>query len=398
MSKIMSINAGSSSLKYQLLDMPSEQVITRGVIERIGLDDGIFSISINDEKIKEIREIKTHSDAVRILLENLKKYKVVEDFNEIAGIAHRVVHGGERFVDSVIIDDEVIKGIEAVSDLAPLHNPVNLIGIKAFMEVLPEAPAVAVFDTAFHQTMKAEAFIYPTPYEWYEKYGVRRYGFHGTSHKYVVERTAEILGKRKEDLNIITAHIGNGVSLCAVEKGKSVDTTMGMTPLGGVAMGTRSGDIDPAIIEFIAEKEQRSIHEVINILNKESGLLGISGISSDGRDIRKGINEGNERCILAQRVQAKRITYFIAAYFTYMGGADAIVFTAGVGENDSAMRQVVCDGLKALGVELDYKVNDATHDEQLISTSHSKIKVLVVPTNEELMMAKDTYRLIREKK
>lgn len=395
MSKIMSINAGSSSLKFQLLNMPEETIITKGVVERIGLEDGVFNMKLNGEKIEVVQEIKDHSQAVRILLDKLKEYKVVKDFSEISGVAHRVVHGGEKFAESVIITDEVIKAIEEVSDLAPLHNPVNLVGIKAFQEILPEAVAVAIFDTAFHQTMKPEAFIYPTPYEWYEKYGVRRYGFHGTSHKYVVERTAEILGKPKEELNIVTAHIGNGVSLCAVEKGKSVDTTMGMTPLAGIAMGTRSGDIDPAIIEYIAEKEERSIHGVINKLNKESGLLGISGVSSDGRDIRNGINNGNERCLLAHRVQVKRIIYFIAAYFTYMGGADAIVFTAGIGENDTGVRQSICDGLTALGVEIDYDLNEKIHgDEAELSTENSKIKVMVVPTNEELMMAKDTYRLI----
>lgn len=394
MKKIIAINAGSSSLKYQLIKMPEETVITKGVIERIGLENAAFNMKIDGKKIKEVHEINNHSDAVRILLDKLKEFKAVEEFDEIAGIAHRVVHGGEKFVDSVIIDEEVIKAIDDVSDLAPLHNPVNLIGINAFKEVLPDTPAVAVFDTAFHQTMEPEAFIYPTPYEWYENYGVRRYGFHGTSHKYVVERTAAILGKPKEELNIITAHIGNGVSLCAVKGGKSVDTTMGMTPLAGIAMGTRSGDIDPAIIEYIADKEQRSIAGVINILNKESGLLGISGSSSDGRDIKKGIDNGDERCLLAHRVQAKRITYFIAAYFTYMGGADAIVFTAGIGENDAFVRQSVCDGLKALGVELNYELNDTTHDEAEISTPESRIKVMVVPTNEELMMAKDTFRLI----
>lgn len=395
MSKIMSINAGSSSLKFQLLDMPGEAVITKGVVERIGLEDGVFNITIDGEKVSEVHEIANHSVAVKILLDKMVEFKVVASYDEIDGIAHRVVHGGEKFVDSVIINDEVISAIDEVSDLAPLHNPVNLIGIKAFKEVLPDTPAVAVFDTAFHQTMKPEAFIYPTPYEWYEKYGVRRYGFHGTSHKYVVGRTAEILGKTPEELNMVTAHIGNGVSLCAVEKGKSVDTTMGMTPLAGIAMGTRSGDIDPAIIEYIADKEDRNIHGVIKKLNKESGLLGISGVSSDGRDIRKGISEGNERCKLAHRVQAKRISYFCAAYFAYMGGADAIVFTAGIGENDTGVRKSVCDGLKALGVEIDYDLNAKTFGEEtVISTPESKIKVLVVPTNEELMMAKDTYRLI----
>lgn len=397
MVKIMSINAGSSSLKYQLLSMPDEQVITKGVVERIGLDNAVFNMTIDDKKVREVLEIKDHKEAVQILLDQLIKNEVVADYKEIAGIAHRVVHGGERFVDSVLINDEVIKGIEAVSDLAPLHNPVNLIGIEAFRKLLPDVPAVAVFDTAFHQTMEPEAYLYPTPYEWYEKYGVRRYGFHGTSHKYVVERASEILGKDKSKINMITAHIGNGASLCAVKKGKSLDTTMGMTPLGGIAMGTRSGDIDPAIIQFIADKEERSIHGVIKKLNKESGLLGISGISSDGRDIKKGMDEGNERCILAHRVQAKRIIYFMAAYFTYLGGAEAIVFTAGIGENDSTVRESVCDGLKALGVEIDYDLNNKTHGEEAeISTPNSKIKVLVVPTNEELMMAKDTYRLINQ--
>ncbi len=396
MSKIMSINAGSSSLKFQLLNMPEETVITKGIVERIGLDDSIFSMSLNGEKIKIVQNIKDHSEAVKLLLNKLKEYSVVKEFDEIVGIAHRVVHGGERFVDSVIINEDVIGHIEEMSDLAPLHNPVNIVGIRAFKEALPAAVAVAVFDTAFHQTMKPEAFIYPTPYVWYEKYGVRRYGFHGTSHKYVAERAAVLIGKPKEELNIISAHIGNGVSLCAIEKGKSVDTTMGMTPLAGIAMGTRSGDIDPAIIEFIGEKESLTVKEVINKLNKESGLLGISGISSDGRDIERGIKEGNERCILAHRVQAKRITYFVAAYFTYMGGADGIVFTAGIGENDALMRQSVCDGLKALGVEIDYDLNNRTRDEATISTDASSIKVMVIPTNEELMMAKDTYRLLNQ--
>ncbi len=394
MAKIMSINAGSSSLKFQLLDMPEETVITKGLVERIGLDDAIFSMSVEDGKVEKVLDIPTHSDAVRILLENLVENKVVESFDEITGVAHRVVHGGEKFVDSVIIDDAVIAAIEEVSDLAPLHNPVNLVGIKAFQEVLPSAVAVAVFDTAFHQSMKPEAFIYPTPYEWYENYGVRRYGFHGTSHKFVSLRTAEMLGKAPEDVNIVTCHIGNGVSLCAVQGGKSVDTTMGMTPLAGIAMGTRSGDIDPAIIEFIAQKEQRSISYVIDRLNKDSGLLGISGVSSDGRDINKGIEEGNERCLLAHKVQAKRIAYFIAAYTAYMGGADAIVFTAGVGENDANMRQTICEWTTALGVVIDQELNRTTRDEGIISTADSKIKVLVVPTNEELMMAKDVYRLI----
>jgi len=394
MSKVMSINAGSSSLKFQLIEMPSESLIAKGLVERIGLSDSVFSMKVGTERYELVQDIEDHSEAVHLLLKSIKENHVVKDLEEFVGVAHRVVHGGEKFVDSVIIDNDVIESIDEASELAPLHNPVNLIGIKVFMEALPKAVPVAVFDTAFHQTMEREAFIYPTPYEWYENYGVRRYGFHGTSHKYVANRAAEMMGKKIEDINIITAHIGNGVSLCAVKAGKSVDTTMGMTPLAGIAMGTRSGDIDPAIIEFIAEKEDRSIKGVIKKLNNKSGLLGISGRSSDGRDIRKGIEEGDERCFLAHRVQVKRIIYFIAAYFTYMGGADAIVFTAGAGENDTHMRQSVCDGLKALGVEIDYGLNDVTHNEATISTDKSKIKVMVIPTNEELMMAKDAYRLI----
>ena len=395
MSKVLSINAGSSSLKFQLIKMPEEKVLVKGVIERIGLEASIFGMEIGDREIEFVQDIKDHSEAVELLLKNLKAEKVVEDLAEIVGVAHRVVHGGEKFTDSIIIDEEVIASIEAASDLAPLHNPVNLIGIEAFSEALPEATSVAVFDTAFHTTMEPEAFIYPTPYEWYQKYGVRRYGFHGTSHKYVSQRAAEIIGKKVEDINMITAHIGNGVSLCAVKNGKSVDTTMGMTPLAGIAMGTRSGDIDPAIIEYISVKEERSIKGVIKKLNKESGLLGISGVSSDGRDIRKGIEEGNDRCYLAHRVQVKRIIYFIAAYYAYMGGADAIVFTAGVGENDDLTRQSVCDGLKVLGVEIDPDLNARTHGkEAMLSTENSKIKVMVVPTNEELMMARDVFRLM----
>jgi len=395
MSKVLSINAGSSSLKFQLIKMPEEKVLVKGVIERIGLEASIFGMEIGDREIEFVQDIKDHSEAVELLLKNLKAEKVVEDLAEIVGVAHRVVHGGEKFTDSIIIDEEVIASIEAASDLAPLHNPVNLIGIEAFSEALPEATSVAVFDTAFHTTMEPEAFIYPTPYEWYQKYGVRRYGFHGTSHKYVSQRAAEIIGKKVEDINMITAHIGNGVSLCAVKNGKAVDTTMGMTPLAGIAMGTRSGDIDPAIIEYISVKEERSIKGVIKKLNKESGLLGISGVSSDGRDIRKGIEEGNDRCYLAHRVQVKRIIYFIAAYYAYMGGADAIVFTAGVGENDDLTRQSVCDGLKVLGVEIDPDLNARTHGkEAMLSTENSKIKVMVVPTNEELMMARDVFRLM----
>lgn len=394
MSKVMSVNAGSSSLKFQLIEMPSEAVVTIGLVERIGFEDAVFTIEVDGEKVREVQSIEDHGEAVELLLKGLISHKIVSTLDEIIGVAHRVVHGGEKFVDSAIIDQEVMDAIEEVSDLAPLHNPVNLIGIKAFKKALPDVMAVAVFDTAFHQTMEPEAFIYPTPYEWYEDYGVRRYGFHGTSHKYVAGRAAEILGKDLKEMNLITAHIGNGVSICAIKNGLSVDTTMGLTPLAGVAMGTRSGDIDPAIIEFIADKEDRNIHGVIKKLNKASGLLGISGVSSDGRDIRKGINEGDERCELAYRVQVKRILYFIAAYHSYMGGADAVIFTAGCGENDWHIRQSICDGLSAIGIKVDKNINVNNRGEGIISTEDSKITVMVVPTNEELMMARDVYRLM----
>jgi len=393
MAKILSINAGSSSLKFQMFDMPSARVITKGIIERIGLNDSMFTIEIKEEKTKLVRDIENHTQAVVALLEALVNYNVVTNFEEIDGIAHRVVHGGEKFKDSVIINDEIIEDIRKLSDLAPLHNPVNLIGIEAFRKVLPNTVAVAVFDTSFHQTMEPEAYIYPLPYEWYEKFGIRRYGFHGTSHKYVSRRAAKMLDKQPEEINVISAHIGNGVSLCAVKGGKSVDTTMGMTPLAGIAMGTRSGDIDPAIIEFISEKQGKSIHEVIKNLNSDSGLLGISGVSSDGRDIRKGIEEGNERCLLAFRVQVKRIGYFVAAYHAYMDGTDALIFTAGVGENDAKFRKAICDGLKVLGIEVDNDLNENKKGERIISTPESMIKVMVIPTNEELMMAEDVYRL-----
>lgn len=389
----MAINAGSSSLKFQLLEMPEEKVIVEGIIERIGLGESIFTIKLNGQKEKKLGKIKNHSEAVQALLAALIEKNIVASLDEIAGVGHRVVHGGEKFKDSVRIDEEVIKQIEMVSDLAPLHNPANLIGIKAFIEALPNVPEVAVFDTAFHQTMAPDAYMYSVPYEWYEKYGIRKYGFHGTSHKYVAEKVAEFMGKDVKTLKIITVHVGNGGSLAAVKYGKCVDTSMGLTPLEGIPMGTRSGSIDPAIIEFISRKENKTLTEITEILNKKSGYLGVSGLSSDARDLRDAQLEGNERAILAIELQNKKMADYIGSYFIYMGGVDAIVFTAGIGENSDETRQEVCERISALGVKIDLEKNKVRSELREISTPDSKVRVFLVPTNEELVIARDVIRL-----
>jgi acetate kinase len=376
--------------------MPKETKLASGVIERIGLKDSIVSIKFQGEHRKDIHAIPNHSKAVQLLLTRLVEYGIVAALDEIQGIGHRVVHGGERFQDSVLINDEVIAAIEALSDLAPLHNPANLTGIRAFMEALPDVPAVAVFDTAFHQTLDPIAFMYSVPYEWYTKYGVRKYGFHGTSHKYVSIRAAEMLDKPLEETKIIVCHIGNGASLCAIENGKSIDTSMGFTPLAGISMGTRSGDIDPAIVQFIAEKEHKSLVEVIDELNKRSGYLGLSGISSDSRDLWEAVDRGDQKSILAVEKQAKMIADYIGAYYLALNGCDAICFTAGIGENASETRKLVVDRLTALGVELDVEQNLTRGKETVISKDTSKIKVLLIPTNEEVMIARDTVRLIEQ--
>jgi acetate kinase len=393
MKKIMSINAGSSSLKFQLLNMPEETVIVEGIIERIGLGESIFTIKIKGQKEKKVGKIKNHSEAVQALLAALVEKNIVSSLDEIAGVGHRVVHGGEKFKDSVLIDNDVISQIELVSDLAPLHNPANLIGIKAFLEALPNVPEVAVFDTAFHQTMAPDAYMYSVPYEWYEKYGIRKYGFHGTSHKYVAETVAQFMGQDIKQLKIITVHVGNGGSLAAIKYGKCVDTSMGLTPLEGIPMGTRSGTIDPAIIEFIARKENKSLAEITEILNKKSGYLGVSGLSSDARDLRDAQLLGNQRAILAIELQNKKVADYIGSYFIYMGGVDAIVFTAGIGENSDETRQEVCDRISALGVKIDVQRNKVRSELREISTSDSKVRVFLVPTNEELVIARDVIRL-----
>lgn len=395
--KLMAVNAGSSSLKFQLLEMPQETVIAGGVIERIGQEEANFKLTYNGTKTEEKADMPDHSVAVQDLLEKLVNLGIVDSYDDIAGVGHRVVHGGEAFSDSVVIDDEVIKAIENVSDLAPLHNPANLTGIRAFKEALPGKPQIAVFDTAFHQTMEKPTYIYSTPYEWYEKHGVRKYGFHGTSHKYVSQRVAEILDKDVKDTKTIVLHIGNGASLCAVDGGVSVDTSMGFTPLAGIAMGTRSGDIDPAIVEFIAEKENKSLSDVMHDLNKASGYLGISGVSSDSRDLWAASDEGNERALLAIKKQAKMIADYIGAYYIHMGGVDTIVFTAGVGENAPETREVITERISdALQVSLDKEANKVRGEEKIISTPDSKVTLMVVPTDEEVMIARDTLRLMNE--
>ena len=395
MTKILSVNAGSSSLKFQLLEMPAQTVIAKGLVERIGFEDGIFGIKFEDQKIEKVLPIKDHSVAVQLLLESLLDLKIVSNYDEISGVGHRVVHGGEKFDRSVVVTPEVLAEIEALSDLAPLHNPANALGIKAFMKELPHAVSVAVFDTAFHQTMDKDAYLYPVKYDWYTKYGVRKYGFHGTSHQYVSQRCAELLEKPLADTKIITVHIGNGGSLAAVKGGQSVDTTMGFTPLAGIMMGTRSGDIDPAVLPFVMEKENLTIDQVVNALNKESGLYGVSGVSSDMRDILKLVAEGDERGTTAFNLYIKRICDYIGSYFLYLNGVDAIVFTAGIGENSMPVRKAIVDRLGALGIQLNEEANNVMGEEALISTADSKIKVYAIPTNEELMIAKDTYAFVK---
>mgnify|MGYP001042374928 CR=1 FL=1 len=391
---IIAVNAGSSSLKFQLLQMPEETVVASGVVERIGLDDGIFTLKHNGNKHSETLAIKDHKLAVNMLLERLVSLGVVDNYDAIRGVGHRVVHGGEAFKDSVLINDAVKEAIDKVSDLAPLHNPANLTGIEAFEKALPGVPQVAVFDTAFHQTMPQEAYMYSTPYDWYEKYGVRKYGFHGTSHKYVSQRAAAILNKDVKDLKTVVLHIGNGASLCAVKGGVSVDTSMGFTPLAGIAMGTRSGDIDPAIVEFISMKENKTIQQVMHDLNKASGYLGISQVSSDSRDLWEAAYQGNEKAHLAIKKQAKMIADYIGAYAVTMEGIDAIVFTAGVGENAPNTREMIVSRLAFLGAKLDQEANNVRGVERIISTPESQVALMVIPTNEEVMIARDTVRFI----
>lgn len=395
MSKIMAVNAGSSSLKFQLLEMPEEKVITEGLIEMIGLAKPNFKIKYNGIKEEKQVDAPDHKKAVEILLNALLEKKIVNTLDEIVGVGHRILHCGEKYQDSVIMDEEAINVVESVSDLGPLHNPANLTGIKAFKNALPNVVQVGVFDTSFHLTMEEEAFMYAVPYEWYEKYHVRKYGFHGTSYKYVSAETAQKLGQPIESLKMIIAHLGNGASLAAIKGGKVVDTSMGLTPLDGIPMGTRSGSIDPAIIEFIVKKTGQSVLEINTLLNKESGYKGFSGIDSDARKLREAQANGDKKADLVLRMQEKRIVDYIGSYYAYMGGCDVLVFTAGIGENSSETRSEVCARLKeAFGVEIDEELNKKVKSQYaVLSTPNSKIKVLVVPTNEELMIARDVMRL-----
>jgi acetate kinase len=393
MSKIIAINAGSSSFKFQLFEMPSEEVITKGLVERIGMNDSIFSITVNGEKHTETLDIPDHNVAVEMLLNKLTNLGIIKSLDEIEGVGHRVVHGGEEFADSVLITESVLKKFEELSELAPLHNPANITGIKAFHKVLPNVPAVAVFDTAFHQTMPESSFLYSLPYEYYEKYGIRKYGFHGTSHKYVSERAAEMLGRPLSQLRLISCHLGNGASIAAIQGGKSIDTSMGFTPLAGLTMGTRSGDIDPALIPYMMEKTNKTADEVLEVLNKKSGMLGLSGFSSDLRDIEQEALKGNDRAELALAVFASHIHKYIGSYAARMSGVDAIIFTAGIGENSDTIRARVLTGLEFMGVYWDPSLNSLRGDERYISYPHSPVKVMVIPTDEEVMIARDVLRL-----
>ncbi len=387
--KIVAVNAGSSSLKFQLLDMPQERVITSGLVERIGYENAVFKIEVNGKKIVTESSILDHKIAVSLLLDGLVSYKIIDSLNEINGVGHRVVQGGEIFKDSTVITDEVVEQIRSLNDLAPLHNPANITGIEAFRKALPNVVQVAVFDTTFHASMAEDAFLYATPYEWYQKYHVRKYGFHGTSHQYVSERAYKLLGNK--DAKLIVCHLGNGASLCAVDGGKSVDTSMGLTPLEGIPMGTRSGNVDPSLLKFIADKENRSYESVLDDLNRNSGYLGISGLTNDARDITDGIAAGNHRAVLAQEIQAKRIADYIGSYYVYMGGLDAIIFTAGIGENAPDFREAIVKRLGVLGTKLD-DIENNKRGEHMISTPDSKVKLFIIPTNEEVMIAREVLR------
>ena len=390
--KIISINAGSSSLKFSLFNMDDESVIASGVFERIGMDGSQYTIKNNGEKITEEVVLENHTAAAKMLLEKLVDLNIISSLSEIKGVGHRVLHGGERYHESVLINDDVIQSIKDLTPLGPLHHPGNLAGIEAFMAELPEVPMVAVYDTAFHQTMPKENYVYAVPYKWYSEYGVRKYGFHGTSHKFIAETVRQILGR--DNFKLISCHIGNGGSICAIKDGKCIDTSMGFTPLAGIMMGTRSGDVDPSIIPYIMEKEGKNAGEVIDDLNKNSGVLGLSEYSNDMRDLVEKCEEGDERAIMTKNKYVRRIVDYIAQYYVQLGGADVIVLTAGVGENNIPIRREICEKLSCLSVNIDLDLNNVRGETVKISTDDSKIAVYVIPTNEELMIARDTLNLI----
>ncbi len=397
--KVLVINCGSSSLKYQIIDMTDESVIAKGKCDKINLDGSFiqYKCPVKDVSFEKEVPMKNHSDAIKAVIEELTnaEHGAVKDVSEISAVGHRVVHGGELFAESVIITEEVISAVEKCNDLAPLHNPANIIGIRACQELMPNVPMVAVFDTAFHQTMPKEAYLYGLPYEYYEKYKVRRYGFHGTSHRYVTLRAAEILGKKPEEMNMISCHLGNVASLCAIKNGKSIDTSMGLTPLEGLTMGTRSGDIDPAIIKFIMEHEGLTINEVNDIINKKSGLLGISGSTSDVRDLKEIRDGGDQMAELALRIFAYRTKKYIGSYMAALGNVDLITFEGGIGEFNQDVVAMIVRDLEGLGIKYDESKIDTFGKEEVISTSDSKIKMMVIPTNEELMIARDAVSLIK---
>ena len=393
--KIISINCGSSSLKFSLFEMNDESVICSGNFERIGSDGSGYTIKYNGQKITEEIPLKNHTDAVTILLDKLIALEVIHSLDEIRGVGHRIVHGGSKYSESVFVTDEVISDIEAFKDFAPLHNPAHVLGIKAFKEALPDTPMVVVFDTAFHQSMSEETFLYPVPYRWYKDYAVRKYGAHGTSHRYIAETVKSMLNR--DDFKLISCHIGNGGSITAIQNMKCVDTSMGFTPLAGIMMGTRSGDVDPSIIPYVMEKEGKNASEVVDDLNKKSGVLGLSEVSNDLRDIVTQCEEGNPKAILAKDKYVRRIVDYIAQYYVLLGGCDLIVFTAGVGENNSTIRREVCQKLACLGVEIDEEKNMIRGEVAKLSTDNSKIDVYTIPTDEELMIARDTLNLIKNR-
>lgn len=390
--KILTVNAGSSSLKFNVIELPEKKELISGYFQRIGIDGSFYYVKINGEKTTHEVKLVNHMDAVACLKEELLKNNIVKSLDEIDGVGHRLVHGGDEFKTSVLITDEVLTACEKFNDLAPLHNPAMLACVRAFKEAMPTTPMVAVFDTSFHQSMDAEEYIYPVPYDWYTKYGVRKYGFHGTSHRFINKTISEVMNRN--DLKVISCHIGSGASICAINAGKVVDTSMGFSPLAGLMMGTRCGDIDSSIIPFIMQKEGKSCDEVMNELNKNSGFMGVSGISSDSRDIEDGIKAGNERCILAQNIFCQKVANYIAMYNNILNGADVIVFTAGLGENSIDTRRIVCEKIASLGVKISNEENDFRGKLKKFSTDDSKIPVYVVPTDEELMIALDTYEII----
>ena len=395
--KILVINTGSSSLKYQLIDMAEETVLAKGLCDRIGIDNSFIKhTSTGLDPVVIEKDMTNHKAAIKEVMNVLldEKMGVIRNMTEINAVGHRVVHGGEKFSDSVIIDEKVVNAIRDCIELAPLHNPPNIIGIEACQNVMPNIPMVAVFDTAFHQTMPKHAYLYALPYEIYEKYGVRKYGFHGTSHKYVAQRAAEILNRPFDELKIITCHLGNGASICAIRNGKSVETSMGFTPLAGLAMGTRSGTIDPAVISYLMDKEKMSIKEINDYLNKKSGVLGISGVSSDFRDIHAAADAGNERAQLAIDIFCYRAKKYVGEYAAVIDGVDAVVFTAGIGENNGKVRKGILNGMDYMGITIDWEKNNVIGKEMDISAPGSKVKTLVIPTNEELAIARETKKLI----